>query len=39
MSQECQKKEERVDLFEVLDRIFVDGKIQDDNQDEEGKSD
>ena len=39
MCQECQKKEEWIDLPEVLYRIFVNGKVQDYDQDEEGKSD
>jgi hypothetical protein len=39
MSQKCEKEEDRIDLPDVLDCIFVDGEEQDNNQNEKGEPD
>jgi hypothetical protein len=39
MGEKCEEEKPGVDLFEVLDRVLIDGKIQDDDQDNEGEGD
>jgi hypothetical protein len=39
MGQECKKEEDRIDLPDILDCIFIDGEEQDYDQDEKGEPD